>query len=413
MKETDLSLLKQRLTSLEDENDRLRTALAETEARVAHGGHEFLLRDAICLTEERLRCRHEVVRGRVSVVIPAYNAQNFIERAVRSVWAQRFPSDRIEVLVVDDGSKDDTTSIVERLVASSPMAMRILRHEGGKNRGVAPSRQLAASEATGEFIALLDADDVFLPDRLRVSVKALAADRTLAAVCSYGRNVNDKGKPIIGHNGSKRAGEWRALGEHLQAPFTFEQLWKETPIANSTLTIRRSALERVGGFPTLMAHQAEDWLLVLKLSLLASIPCIEKELILYSHHGEAYTHAYHSSGWRDGARLELFYHIAWWMLSSPGFAEAGSRFFRREYPRQVAEHQRFFPLLRDYYAAGGRPPGGATAIGDHIQRLDAELDTLRRVTRNKLRENKELRQLVSGLSAGLAQPATMKRAINA
>lgn len=413
MKDTDLSLLKQRVHALEDDNSQLRLALAEAEARAAGSGHALLLRDAIGVNEQTLQCHHAAVRGRVSVVIPAYNAQNFIERAVRSVWSQRFPAERIELLVVDDGSRDGTRGIVERLCATSPVAMRLLCHDGGRNRGVAPSRQLAASEATGEYIALLDADDVFLPERLRVSVKALAADRTLAAVCSYGRNVDDKGRPIVGHNGSKRAGEWRSLGDHLQSPFNFEQLWKETPIANSTLTIRRSALERVGGFPTLMAHQAEDWLLVLKLSLIASIPCIEKELILYSHHGEAYTHAYHSNGWRDGARLELFYHAAWWMLNTPGYVEAGSGFFRREYPRQVAEHQRFFPLLRDYYAAGGRPAGGATAMGDHIQRLNAELDTLRRVTRAKLRENKELRQIVSGLSAGLATPGAMKRAIHA
>ncbi len=408
-RQTDLSLLTRRLASLEDENGRLRTALGEAEARAAGSGHGFLLRDALCLTEEALKCRHDPTPGRVSVVIPAFNAEGFLERAVRSVWAQRFPADRVEILVVDDGSKDETKALARRLAAVSPMAMRVLTHADGRNRGVASSRQLATTEATGEFIALLDADDAYLPDRLRYGVKALAADASLAAVCSFGRNVDASGKTVVGHNGTKRAGEWRTLGDHLRAPFTFEQLWRETPIANSSLTIRRSALERVGGFPTLMAHQAEDWLLVLKLSLLAWIPCIERELILYTHHAGAYTQAYHQSGWRDGARLELFYHVSWWMLSSPAHAEAGSRFFRREYPGQVAEHQRFFPLLRDYYAAGGRPQGGVLAIGDHIERLNAELDTLRRVTREKLRENKQLRQLVTSLT----RPVARQRAIRA
>lgn len=392
------SLLQKRLTALEDDNSRLRAALAEAEARAAGGGHAFLLRDALCVNEELLRCRHEAVVGRVTVVIPAYNAQAFIERAVRSVWAQRFPADRVEILVVDDGSKDETCAIADRLASVSPMSMRILTHDKGRNRGVAPSRQLAASEATGEFIALLDADDVFLPERLRAGVKAISADKSLAAVCSLGRNVDATGRSVVGHNGTTRAGEWRTIGKSLQPPFTFEQLWGETPIANSSLTIRRSALERVGGFPTLMAHQAEDWLLVLKLSLLASIPCIDRSLILYTHHSGAYTEAYHSSGWRDGARIELFYHVAWWMLRSPAHAEAGSRFFRREYPRQIAEHQRFFPLLRDYYSSGGRPQAGAAGLGDHIHKLNAELDTLRRVAQAKLRENKQLRLMISSLT---------------
>ena len=111
-------------------------------------------------------------------------------------------------------------------------------------------------------------------------------------MCSLGRNVDGTGQPVTGHNGAERAGEWRTLGADLQAPFTFDQLWRVDPIANSSLTIRRAAIECVGGFPSLMAHQAEDWLLVLKLSLLAPIPCLDRDLILYTHHPHAYTHAY-------------------------------------------------------------------------------------------------------------------------
>jgi hypothetical protein len=83
------------------------------------------------------------------------------------------------------------------------------------------------------------------------------------------------------------------------------------------------------------------------------------------------------------------------MLRTPAHAEAGARFFRREYPRQIAEHQRFLPLLREYYQAGGRPAAGAQALGDHLQRLTAELETMRRVVRMTLGENKQLRRIVT------------------
>jgi glycosyltransferase involved in cell wall biosynthesis len=391
-----------RLAAVEADNALLRTALAEAEARAAGSGHGLLLRDAIGLTEHTLTCRHAAVPGRVTVVIPAFNAARFLERAVRSVWAQTYPAERIEILVADDGSTDRTCALARRLAAKSPSTLRVLRHPGGANRGVAPTRQLAADEATGEFIALLDADDIFLPARLGATVRALSKDAACAAVCSLGRNVDNDGRRVKGHNGTKRAGEWRTLGKGLRPPFTFDQLWRVDPIANSSLTIRRSALERVGGFPTLMAHQAEDWLLVLKLSLLAPIACLDRELMLYTHHSGAYTNAYHSNGWHEGARLEAFYHAAWWMLRTPEHAEAGARFFRREYPKQIADHQRLLPLVREYYHGGGRPAAGGAALADHLQHLGAELESMQRVVRATLSENKRLRRLVSGLQPGVS-----------
>jgi GT2 family glycosyltransferase len=397
--------LNERLRALEDDNVRLRTALAEAEARAAEGGHAFAVRDGLTFREQPLRCRHEAQEGLVSVIVPAYNAAGFLERAVQSVWSQTYAAYATELLVVDDGSSDGTRALAERLARLSPVPMRVLTHEGGKNRGVARTRQRAATEARGEFIALLDADDQFLPDRLQATVDALTAHGDAVAVCSLGRNVDADGQTVVGHNGTTRAGEWRTFPERLEPPFTFAQLWQVDPIANSSLTIRRSTLEAVGGFPTLMAHQAEDWLLALKLSLVAPIRCLDRELMLYTHHEGAYTHAYHASGWGEGARLETFYHVAWWMLRSASHHEAGTRFFRREYPRVVSDFQRFLPLLRDYYADGGRPASGTPALGEHIQTLTRELDTLRRAMRVKLHENKRLRQLLNDTAVNDANAA--------
>jgi glycosyltransferase involved in cell wall biosynthesis len=392
-----------RIAALEDDNLRLRAALADAEARASRAGHELVLGDAICLREPGLACVHDAVPGRVTVIVPAHNAAAFLERAVRSVWTQAYPASDIELLVVDDGSTDGTRVLANRLAGQSPVQMRVLAHDDGGNRGVAPTRQRAAREASGEFVALLDADDVFLPDRLQASIDALHAHPGAVAVCSLGRNVDAEGVPVIGHNGSPRAGEWRTLGESLSPPFSFDMLWRVDPIANSTLTIRRSAIETVGGFPALMAHQAEDWLLVLKLSLLAPIPCLDRELILYTHHPGAYTSGYHAHSWREGARIETFYHVAWWMLRTPAYAEAGARFFRGEYPRQIADWHRLLPVLRDYYAEGGRPAAGPQGFGEYFQRLTAELETLRRTVRAKLHENKRLRRLLAEIPSRLEQ----------
>jgi len=101
----------------------------------------------------------------VSVVMPAYNASAYAAEALASVRATRWP--RIEMLVVDDGSTDDTVAVVER---EWPEA-RILRQA---NAGPAAARNRALREATGDYIAFLDADDLWPADKLRLQVDALA-----------------------------------------------------------------------------------------------------------------------------------------------------------------------------------------------------------------------------------------------
>ena len=95
--------------------------------------HDFLLGDAVWRRERPLTCVNSAIPGRVSVVVPAYNAAAFLERAVTSVWSQTYPHDAIELLVVDDGSQDGTRALAERLVRRSPVTMRLLTHGGGRN----------------------------------------------------------------------------------------------------------------------------------------------------------------------------------------------------------------------------------------------------------------------------------------
>lgn len=100
-------------------------------------------------------------RGRVTIIIPCFNAEATIEFTVASVINQEGIA---EVLIVDDGSTDETHSICEKLQRQHP-AIRVLRHRDGKNNGVAASRNLGIAAATTPFVSFLDADDCALPDR--------------------------------------------------------------------------------------------------------------------------------------------------------------------------------------------------------------------------------------------------------
>lgn len=98
---------------------------------------------------------------KVSVIVPVYNAAQFVEEAVRSILAV---PEVAEVVIIDDGSKDGSLTICENM-RTKDARIAIYRHPEGINKGVSASRNLGMSKAKFEYIAFLDADDLFLPDR--------------------------------------------------------------------------------------------------------------------------------------------------------------------------------------------------------------------------------------------------------
>jgi glycosyltransferase involved in cell wall biosynthesis len=97
----------------------------------------------------------------VSVLIPVYNAAPFVRQAVESALAQ---SETAEVILVEDGSPDDSWEVCQKLAAEYPK-VHLYRHPDGRNHGAGATRNLAIRESSCKYIAFLDADDYFLPDR--------------------------------------------------------------------------------------------------------------------------------------------------------------------------------------------------------------------------------------------------------
>jgi glycosyltransferase involved in cell wall biosynthesis len=150
----------------------------------------------------------------VSVIIPAYKAGAYLERAVLSALGQTHAP--LEVLVVDDGSPDNTFEVA----SSFQKPVRALRKPNG---GPASARNLGASEAIGEWIAFLDADDIWLPAKLERQI-ALASPDTDVVHCLYSPRLHPK--DVV----------------------TFEDLWERNCIGTSTVLLRRAAFLRLGGF---------------------------------------------------------------------------------------------------------------------------------------------------------------------
>lgn len=117
----------------------------------------------------------------VSCVIIFYNAEPFLDEAIESVFAQHFED--WELILVDDGSVDSSAAIAQRWVDRAPLQARLVTHPGGGNRGMSASRNLGMASARGEYVAFLDADDVWLPHKLSEQVSIIEAHPDVAMVC--------------------------------------------------------------------------------------------------------------------------------------------------------------------------------------------------------------------------------------
>ncbi|MHC4591200.1 MAG: glycosyltransferase, partial [Planctomycetota bacterium] len=181
-------------------------------------------------------------RPLVSVVMPAYNAQRYVEEAVESALA--LPLD-LEVVIVEDGSADETLSVCRRLAAESDR-VRLFRHPGGANRGAGASRNAGVRNSRGEYIAFLDADDYYLPGRFDADVAILeanpAVDGVYGAVAS---RFEDGSAPMPGGETGLTTMTRRVAPDELPGARLLESSgWFCTP----GITVRRRVFEATGLF---------------------------------------------------------------------------------------------------------------------------------------------------------------------
>lgn len=116
----------------------------------------------------------------VSVIMPAYNAANYISEAIASVQNQNYKN--WELFVIDDASTDETCSLVENIIKLEP---RIQLLKNLKNEGAGTTRNKGIAATKGDFIAFLDADDLWLPEKLEVQIKFMKENQLAMSFSSY------------------------------------------------------------------------------------------------------------------------------------------------------------------------------------------------------------------------------------
>jgi glycosyltransferase involved in cell wall biosynthesis len=183
---------------------------------------------------------------RVSIIIPVYNGAATIDRALASVFAQTFTD--YEIVICDDGSTDDTPSVLARYGDK----VRVVRQA---NRGLPAARNAAVAASRGELLALIDHDDEWLPNKLDVAAAAMGADPEAALLYSDMIVVNEAGEEF------RRS----QIGpDTAHAPTMDEMLARIWPITPSTVVMRRDAFDRAGGFceELISAEDIHFWLLM-------------------------------------------------------------------------------------------------------------------------------------------------------
>lgn len=181
----------------------------------------------------------------VSVIIPIFNAGRFLEDAVESVAREKYGGAK-EILLVEDGSSDDSLAVARKLKTKHEDLIRLYRHPDGENRGAGASRNLGIRNTTGDFICFLDADDYWLPGMLEESTKLLYTDLSIDGVYSPSviRFENDlerkKSKSFSGILGTQRK---------IPPESMFEELLSGTNVSHiNGYLLRRSSIFKIGFF---------------------------------------------------------------------------------------------------------------------------------------------------------------------
>lgn len=199
---------------------------------------------------------------KVSVVIPTYNRANYLRQTIDSVLAQTYTD--YEIIVLDDGSTDNTKE-------TAALYKDKIKYFYQENRGPTAGKNSGMQKARGEYIAFLDDDDLWLPEKLAKQVEVLENNRELAFACSGSYVINAKGEIID---------EWKKVTQNQE---TFSNLYEANFVFTLTVMVRRKCLAATGLFDESL-YIVQDYDLWLRLAKRYPFAYIALPLAKYRKH---------------------------------------------------------------------------------------------------------------------------------
>jgi glycosyltransferase involved in cell wall biosynthesis len=200
-------------------------------------------------------------KSKITVAIPAYNAMEYLPQTLASVLKQTYQN--FEVIIVNDGSTD---GIEDWFATIEDTRVKLISQS---NQGLAGARNTGVQQATGEYIALLDADDLWGTTKLAKQIKILDDNPEVGLVYTWASLIDERSKPI------GKLHKWEQQGQ------VWEKLLPCNPIIPSSVIIRRTCFDRVGSFDTNLLSYIEDWDMWLRLAKHYQFAVIKEPLLYY------------------------------------------------------------------------------------------------------------------------------------
>jgi len=206
----------------------------------------------------------------VSILIPVYKGARFIERTLQSALAQTHTN--IEIILVNDGSPDNCEDLIRPYLVDP--RVRYLKQT---NSGVAAARNVAINQATGDYLALLDQDDLWRPEKLVSQLDLFATNPKLGLVHCHAIPIDASDGPMPANPGRPRA----------TLPQAFAEIFLGNPIQACAGMFSRAALDAVGGFdPAPALRFADEYDLWLRIASRFEVGYVPETLAYYRLHGE-------------------------------------------------------------------------------------------------------------------------------
>ncbi len=232
----------------------------------------------------------------LSVVIPSYNHEKFIKQAIDSVLNQTYKN--LELIVIDDGSKDSSIDIIKSY--KDDRLTLVCQENAGAHNAI----NKGLSMAKGEYLAVLNSDDIFTKDRFEIMIKEMQKRPEVEFACSYIQIIDTEGNKLGLKEGWKNMEPWTVPHPELSFKatddFKLNLLMTNFTSTTSNFLFTRNLYEKIGGMRNL--RFAHDWDFALRAAEVAECTMIEKPLMEYR---------VHSSNTISSNRKWMLFEIAW------------------------------------------------------------------------------------------------------
>lgn len=223
---------------------------------------------------------------KVTVIIPCHTREKFVKTTIDSALSQTYPN--IEIVVVDDGSTDGTRNILESYGAR----IKILEHPGRINKGQSAAINLAMRQTDSKYVAILDSDDVWVPEKIERQVEFLEKHPDVGLVYANGIAIDENGKSLYQIMGEEHVETNNPVRTLLECHFTLP----------SNALVRRTAFNKAGEFDETL-RSAQDHDIAIRLSEVTKLAYINEDLYFYRRHSNTQSRRHAIRRWELGFRI--------------------------------------------------------------------------------------------------------------